>query len=252
MSWHRIARVVAQLRATPVVRVLRTASPRKRSAPWKRPQYTHQPGVGRVSLVGPLLRLRSDEQLIAVFRAGNDDAFGVIHDRYRQRLFAYVRQMLSAGPRQDAEDVLQDVFVRAFAALAGRPPRDQPARLALPRRPQPLHRPPAPPDPARPGDLRGLAQAAARPGRGGPAARASPPARRRRRPAARPAALGAAHARDGRHDLRRPGRRAGRHGARRQVAARAGTRGPGRGRRGARRRLQRRSATTCWAPTTGA
>ena len=73
--------------------------------------------MGRVSLVGPLLRLRSDEQLIALFRAGNDDAFGVIHDRYRQRLFAYVRQMLSAGPRQDAEDVLQDVFVRAFAAL---------------------------------------------------------------------------------------------------------------------------------------
>jgi len=61
--------------------------------------------------------LRSDEQLVALFRAGNDDAFSVIHDRYRQRLFAYVRQMLGAGSRQDAEDVLQDVFVRAYGAL---------------------------------------------------------------------------------------------------------------------------------------
>ncbi len=64
-----------------------------------------------------LLRLRSDEQLLAAFRAGSDEAFRVLHDRYRQRLFAYVRQMLSAATRQDAEDVLQDVFVRAYGAL---------------------------------------------------------------------------------------------------------------------------------------
>jgi RNA polymerase sigma factor (sigma-70 family) len=62
-----------------------------------------------------LLRLRSDEQLVALFRAGHDEAFRVIHDRYRQRLFAYARQMLPG--RQDAEDALQDVFVRAFANL---------------------------------------------------------------------------------------------------------------------------------------
>jgi RNA polymerase sigma factor (sigma-70 family) len=68
-------------------------------------------------LPAPLLRLRSDEQLVALFRAGSDEAFGVLHDRYRQRLFAYVRQMLAGHSRQDAEDVLQDVFVRAFGAL---------------------------------------------------------------------------------------------------------------------------------------
>ena len=65
----------------------------------------------------PLLRLRSDEQLVALFRAGNDDAFTVIHDRYRARLLAYVRQMLPAGVRRDAEDALQDVFIRAYRAL---------------------------------------------------------------------------------------------------------------------------------------
>jgi RNA polymerase sigma factor (sigma-70 family) len=78
----------------------------------------HAPaGLARLPLAPPLLRLRSDEQLLALFRAGSDEAFGTIHDRYRQRLFAYVRQMLCAGPRHDAEDVLQDVFVRAYGAL---------------------------------------------------------------------------------------------------------------------------------------
>jgi RNA polymerase sigma factor (sigma-70 family) len=66
---------------------------------------------------GPrLLRLRSDAQLVELFRQGSDDAFGVIHDRYRARLLAYTRQMLP-GLRPDAEDVLQDVFIRAYAAL---------------------------------------------------------------------------------------------------------------------------------------
>jgi RNA polymerase sigma factor (sigma-70 family) len=78
----------------------------------------HAPAaLHRFPLGGGLLRLRSDEQLVAAFRSGNDEAFRILHDRYRQRLFAYVRQMLSAGSRQDAEDVLQDVFVRAYGAL---------------------------------------------------------------------------------------------------------------------------------------
>jgi RNA polymerase sigma factor (sigma-70 family) len=47
---------------------------------------------------------------------GYDDAFGAIHDRYRQRLLTYTRQMLG-GSRSDAEDVLQDVFLRAYGAL---------------------------------------------------------------------------------------------------------------------------------------
>lgn len=66
---------------------------------------------------GVLLRLRSDDQLLALFRAGNEDAFQVIHDRYRPRLLAYVRQMLPSGVRDDAEDALQDVFIRAYRAL---------------------------------------------------------------------------------------------------------------------------------------
>jgi RNA polymerase sigma factor (sigma-70 family) len=73
-------------------------------------------GVGRIGFNATLLRLRSDDQLVALFRAGNDEAYRVIHDRYRQRLFSYMRQML-AGSRPDAEDALQDVFLRAYGAL---------------------------------------------------------------------------------------------------------------------------------------
>lgn len=69
----------------------------------------------RIVFGAPLLRLRSDEQLVALFRAGHDEAFRAIHDRYHKRLFAYARQMLPG--RQDAEDALQDVFVRAYAGL---------------------------------------------------------------------------------------------------------------------------------------
>ncbi|HEV2060922.1 MAG TPA: RNA polymerase sigma factor, partial [Solirubrobacteraceae bacterium] len=72
--------------------------------------------LNRISVTAPLLRLRSDEQLVALFRAGNDGAFSVIHDRYCQRLFVYARQMLG-GSRQDAEDALQDVFLRAYSSL---------------------------------------------------------------------------------------------------------------------------------------
>ncbi|MEA2289767.1 MAG: hypothetical protein QOD55_1764, partial [Solirubrobacteraceae bacterium] len=62
--------------------------------------------IGRRIAAGPLLRLRSDDQLVALFRMGYDEAFGVIHDRYRRRLFAYTRQMMP-GSRADAEDALQ-------------------------------------------------------------------------------------------------------------------------------------------------
>jgi RNA polymerase sigma factor (sigma-70 family) len=77
----------------------------------------HPAALGRLPVSTPLMRLRSDDQLLAWFRAGNNEAFDVLHDRYRQRLFAYVRQMLSPGSRQDAEDVMQDVFVRAYGSL---------------------------------------------------------------------------------------------------------------------------------------
>ena len=71
--------------------------------------------AGRAPLSAAFLRLRSDEQLVALFRAGSDDAFRAIHDRYGARLLAYTRQMLRGGG--DPEDALQDVFIRAYRSL---------------------------------------------------------------------------------------------------------------------------------------
>src|SRR5437867_4496588 len=58
----------------------------------------------------------SDERLVALARAGRDDAFVAIHDRYRAPLLAFARRLL-AGTGHDAEDVIQDAFIRALAGL---------------------------------------------------------------------------------------------------------------------------------------
>ena len=61
-------------------------------------------------------RTASDEQLVGLVRAGDDRAFDAIHDRYEARLQAYARQLLG-GAHHDAEEVVQDAFVRALRAL---------------------------------------------------------------------------------------------------------------------------------------
>src|SRR6201987_4650997 len=68
-------------------------------------------------LRGPsaLLRLQSDERLIALTRKGNHAAFETLCSRYQSRLLAFCRHMLNS--REDAEDVLQEVFAAAFKAV---------------------------------------------------------------------------------------------------------------------------------------
>jgi RNA polymerase sigma factor (sigma-70 family) len=68
-------------------------------------------------LRGPsaLLRLQSDERLIAMTRRGQHAAFETLCSRYQSRLLSFCRHML--GSREDAEDVLQEVFAAAFNAV---------------------------------------------------------------------------------------------------------------------------------------
>jgi RNA polymerase sigma factor (sigma-70 family) len=68
-------------------------------------------------LRGPsaLLRLQSDERLIALTRRGHHAAFEVLCARYQSRLHSFCRHMLSS--KEDAEDVLQEVFAAAFNAV---------------------------------------------------------------------------------------------------------------------------------------
>ena len=63
----------------------------------------------------PLLRLQSDERLVALIRRGSTPAFEVLVSRYHARLLAFCRHLL--GSREDAEDVLQEVFSAAFNAI---------------------------------------------------------------------------------------------------------------------------------------
>src|SRR5579859_7201241 len=71
-------------------------------------------GIG-VHARSPLLRLQSDERLIALTRRGNTTAFEVLVGRYQSRLLAFCRHLL--GSREDAEDVLQEVMAAAFNAM---------------------------------------------------------------------------------------------------------------------------------------
>jgi RNA polymerase sigma factor (sigma-70 family) len=72
---------------------------------------------GISGLRGPsaLLRLQSDERLIALTRRGQHAAFEVLCSRYQSRLLSFCRHML--GSKEDAEDVLQEVFAAAFNAV---------------------------------------------------------------------------------------------------------------------------------------
>ena len=52
---------------------------------------------------------------MALVRRGNQNAFEALVSRYQSRLLAFCRHMLSS--REDAEDVLQEVFAAAFNAM---------------------------------------------------------------------------------------------------------------------------------------
>jgi RNA polymerase sigma factor (sigma-70 family) len=76
---------------------------------------THASRRGLLARRSPLLKLQGDEKLIALVRDGDPGAFDAIVDRYQARLLGFCRQMLRST--EDAEDVLQEVFVNAYRAI---------------------------------------------------------------------------------------------------------------------------------------
>ena len=76
---------------------------------------THASRGGLLGRRSPLLKLQGDEQLVALIRDGHEHAFEALFDRYHSRLLAFCRNMLRST--EDAEDVLQEVFVKAHAAM---------------------------------------------------------------------------------------------------------------------------------------
>jgi RNA polymerase sigma factor (sigma-70 family) len=76
---------------------------------------THPSSIPGLRGPSALLRLQSDERLISLTRRGQHAAFEVLCARYQTRLLSFCRHMLAS--REDAEDVLQEVFAAAFNAV---------------------------------------------------------------------------------------------------------------------------------------
>ena len=76
---------------------------------------THAQRRGLFARRSPLLRFQDDEKLVALTRRGHQHAFDTLVERYQSRLLGFCRQML--GCTEDAEDVLQEVFVAAYNAM---------------------------------------------------------------------------------------------------------------------------------------
>lgn len=56
-------------------------------------------------------------KLVAKAKDGNSEAFGLIYDDFAQRIFRYIR--IKVQNRPEAEDILQEVFVKAYKGLQG-------------------------------------------------------------------------------------------------------------------------------------
>jgi len=57
----------------------------------------------------------SDNELVAIIRKENPDQYKEIIDRYQGKLFAYLYRLI--GEKEEAEDLLQDVFIKAYKNL---------------------------------------------------------------------------------------------------------------------------------------
>ena len=58
----------------------------------------------------------TDKQLVLDLRAGDKKAFALLYERYRASVLAYCSRILNDA--EDAEDVVQDVFIKARDGIA--------------------------------------------------------------------------------------------------------------------------------------
>src|SRR5207247_5170835 len=83
-----------------------------------------EPGRRNVSLPSALTNC-SDEELLARFRRGQREAFGVLVRRYERELYGYLRRYLGDGNL--ADDVFQNTFLQLYTKIGtyepGRPVR---------------------------------------------------------------------------------------------------------------------------------
>jgi RNA polymerase sigma factor (sigma-70 family) len=81
--------------------------------------------VGVAGIVSPkLLRLASDDRLIALIRTGNRAAFEAAYNRHHRSILSFCRHML--GSKEEAEDAVQHTFLAAYNDLVS---SDKPIHL---------------------------------------------------------------------------------------------------------------------------
>ncbi len=56
-----------------------------------------------------------EDQLVTRCRAGDLDAFSQVYDRYERQIYRYAYHIL--GHRDDADDIKQETFVKAYQAI---------------------------------------------------------------------------------------------------------------------------------------
>jgi RNA polymerase sigma-70 factor, ECF subfamily len=57
----------------------------------------------------------SDNELVEIIRKNDQERYSEIVDRYQTKLFVYIYRLI--GNKEEAEDLLQDVFVKAYRNL---------------------------------------------------------------------------------------------------------------------------------------
>ena len=79
--------------------------------------------LGTTGHPGRLLRAQPDAVLCRLARRGNTGAYDVLYRRYKQPVYAFVFHLLgSSGRTAEAEDIAQDAFTKAFAAISRQSP----------------------------------------------------------------------------------------------------------------------------------
>ncbi len=59
--------------------------------------------------------MRTDDELVGLYSEGKSEAFGILLDRYKERLYTYI--LFVVRRRDLADDIFQDTFVKAIVTL---------------------------------------------------------------------------------------------------------------------------------------
>ncbi len=58
------------------------------------------------------METRTDEEIVLAVQRGNAEDFGILVERYEERLSRYARKFLISG--EDTKDLMQDIFMKAY------------------------------------------------------------------------------------------------------------------------------------------